>query len=225
MSQTKTSLLSSARTLFSRSIDNLNNAALLPLPNIWFTAKSLSEYQGLIEEFLDRKRYATLWHAGPIENETDELVPVLKHINSLGLIPINSQPGVIQFWGKQRPYLEAITDELTAKLVLEGLQDHPNVKVFIQQNREKLPKHIKSSWPVTSSHEIKWKTYAPTEAVHSCMEYMWSPRYSKTTWNMLNDAYTVFIYDTRWNNKTMWKNIIDALETNVPQNNLSGGHS
>lgn len=77
---------------------------------LFSSMQNYSDLQFMMQEFLMGVVQATPWHLGPVDKETIPLLDDLRKINALGMITVESQPGLVdkKYNIAQRSYLEAI---------------------------------------------------------------------------------------------------------------------
>lgn len=178
----------------------------------WYTASSLDEYKSLTKEFLRGQLKSTLWHYGPLEDESKTLVSDLQFINTLGLIPTNSQPGV--FWNplhrlQQRAYIEGFTTLEKADRIAQKAQKY-SLTVHTKQNSNLATDIYRT--PITRSRPGRTYSYGPKDSVQSTLYGLQKKSFMSESWAVLESAVTVSIMDLNWGSNRMWKHVIEILK-------------
>lgn len=95
----------------------------LKLHDAWASARTLSDLSEATIEFLEGRLQETPVHWGPIDPESNQLVPILVSMNRAGLITTCSQPGMtdVEHRGAQRAFVEGFCDRETAEKIETGL--------------------------------------------------------------------------------------------------------
>jgi len=61
---------------------------------VWQSVSTVEDLQRAMGSYLRGELGESLWYAGPLDEESEEILPFLLRLNGLGLIPNSSQPGI-----------------------------------------------------------------------------------------------------------------------------------
>ena len=121
----------------------------------WHSTKTYDEAIELNRLFIQGERICTNYHCGPLDEESELLIPGLLTLHTFGILTHGSQPfkkepeyiergGGWWFQGQQRPYLQFLipqnhrAEEYAVHKLCELLLEDPRIATFIVQPKEDL---------------------------------------------------------------------------------------
>jgi hypothetical protein len=174
--------------------------------NPWLHVETFEDLRILMLRYILGREPMTPHSAGPLDEESKQILDKLIRINELGAISFSSQPGRLDQWGRQRAYLQILVDDS----VVPALRDmaEGNGLVWASNPHQALEPEY-GQFVVTENAEGEGYTFAPIG-----IAYPLGPVYPtiRAIQEIAAARTSVSVADTDWNTNRLFDLVIEVLE-------------
>ena len=168
----------------------------------WLDATTYEEICELTARYVEGGSPYCPWYAGPLDEESGPLIPVLAGLCRAGFMTVASQPGVLQPAFRQRAFVDGLASRPVAE-ALYRVEMHSDLVVLMAPSGAQ--SHVRI--PVTVED---WRPFTAAGTLGTEQEFI-STEFPNLA-DALGDTWSACIIDPVWGReKYLWDRLSEAL--------------